>query len=441
MKDKNNENQYFHYIYFIETHKDKEKYKLRFSEGFNDKEIPKLELVNKKTCKIDNGLTFLSRVFRFKMDNFNDNFSITLTLEDPNKTKYELNINKNKMPPGKYFHIFLYDYEFTTKKLFKTKSPSELCKLSHEYQFNLYLEGIKDKFKDLEQNKIIEDLLVLTQLFFKGKAEYDFLFFMSVFIESYKRNSIKVLLLFFKFEGITELGEQNEEKINRIKDVINYLTANPEIIFNYIKKYDENDKKNLVNILHNIIFYFNYNFQKEKINIMLEDDKINKNLFNLILHYSQKFTELILPKKIISKFIKISNNFQEIKDIFKYNNDCYDILFVININKEIILSKYNTEEKIPPISIDQYVQPKEKDNLIEIVALITEIFLFQIENGSKFIIFPPIFFKKYLDLADGMNYDNLISLKNIMNKYIIKNIYFYLNLINFFYKIIYRHHQ
>ena len=36
------------------------------------------------------------------------------------------------------------------------------------------------------------------------------------------------------------------------------------------------------------------------------------------------------------------------------------------------------------------------------------------ENGSKFIIFPPIFFKKYLDLSNGINYDNLLSLKNII---------------------------
>ena len=76
---------------------------------------------------------------------------------------------------------------------------------------------------------------------------------------------------------------------------------------------------------------------------------------------------------------------------------------------QLLLSQVEPEEKIPPINIVQFVQPKEKDNLIEIVALFKEIFLFQIENGSKFIIFPPIFFKKYLDLSNGINYDNLLS--------------------------------
>ena len=428
MKDKN-ENIKFYYIYFIETHEESRNFNLSFSEGFKDKEQPKIEFINRKLSNDKNNLSFISGVYRFKMTNIKKNFEIVVVLKENNGNQFEQKINKN-MIKGNNLHFFLYNFHFhfyTNKKKVKEKlpSPSEYFNLTNEFQYQLYLESIKTKLKDSEQSKAINDLLICTQTLFVGeKAKYDFLFYISMFIECWKTNLIKRHLFCFRVERITGLGllnKENNERIYKAKEIINLLTKNPEEI---IKNFEEKEKLRYISFLYHIIFYFNIFFQSQKINEFLSDDNINEDLFVFILKYSDLLPILNISKDNLNKIVKIADNFKEIKNVLRYNNNSFDILFIINENKEYILEKYekyifDTKDKkekkvkINSIELENYITPRIEDKLMDIEILIKDIIKFQ-KRKNKFIIFSPSVFKKYLDFANEFNYDNLLILQDII---------------------------
>ena len=248
------------------------------------------------------------------------------------------------------------------------------------------------------------------------------MFYITIFIELFKLDITKIfntLILLFKTDRISELGIENQEVINEAKEIFNLIISNPEKeLIKFEKKYS--------NILYTIIFFFNYYYQKEKIYIMLDNDNINKNLFEYILHNPKYISTLNLSKELLDKFIKQANNFSETKVILKYNNNCFDLLFAINENKELIFNIYNLQkekieknkkinyEEIVPIKIEEYTQLKEND-LINIIGFIKEIIHEQNEKKIKIISFSSNFFQKYLDDYAKDNLGNLLLVQNIVH--------------------------
>ena len=354
-----NEIQKFQYIYFIEVHEDNRSFNLSISDGFKEKEYPEIEFVNEilRNKEKDNNIMFICGVYRFKMYNIKDNFEIKILLKENNGNKFEQKINK-KMIKGNNLHFFLYNFQFISKKKgMKLPSPSYSFNLTNDFQFQLYLESIKVKYKDLEeQTKPLNDLLLSTQNLFLGeKAKFEFIFYIFVFIECYKTNLIKRHLICFKIERITGFGEKNKEIINRAKDLINSIAKNPEEIMKNIEEYEKNK---YLNLLYQIIFYFNIYCQSAKVKELLDNDQMNKNLFLFISKYSYSLPKISLPKEHISEIVKISGRFKEIKNILYYNNDCFDILSIIKENEEYILEIYKQKKK--------KVKAKEKQGKKEI---------------------------------------------------------------------------
>ncbi len=404
MKDKD-KNQNEHYIYFIETHETGKNFHLSLPKGF-EKEL--FYEAKKNKLKEQN---FICLVYRFKIKNNKENYKLTL-IEDNHKTKYEKEITK-EMIRGSYVHYFLYSIEFKTKK-----KVIYLCNLSHDFQFKLYFKSIQEKSNELEQKIQLKDLILSTQLLFIGQKFFEFLFYLNVFKKCYTSILVKRQLYAFRFEKLNGIGEKNPDEIEQLKNINNSITNNPNIVLKICK--GENERIKLTEILFNIIFYFNSNFQKEKVNTLLENDNLNKNLFKTIIENYIFFPTLSLSKEILNKIIKSAENFNHIKNILKFNNNVYDILFVIRDNIDFILEKFTFKEinekkkviKKVPIKIEEYAVPKETDDIGAIVGLIKEIDFFQIE--SQFIIFSPEFFQKYMELYDGKNYYNLLFLKDII---------------------------
>ena len=419
MKDKN-KNPGEHYIYFIETHEINKKFELSISQGI------KVELLYEEITNQLKNLIFTSLVYRFKIKNMKEKLPITIQIEDKKKNKYEKKIIKD-MVRGSNIHFFLYNVEFRPTKgalhNIHNSAPSYIYHLSDQQQYQLYNKSIIEKFKDNEQERMIKELILSTQLLFIKGRQFEFLFYLKIFRECYESIIVKKQLYSFRLERIKGLGDQKLNKIEEIQKDINLIKDNPDIV---LKISRENEKIILSNCLYSIIFYFNYNFQKEKINDLLEDDNINQNLFKQILEHSHMFPNLLISKEALNIFIKCAENFSQIKDILKYNNNVNDILLIINDNLDFIFDKYKSNQfnernkskkKNNPLKIEEYAEPKENDDIGSIIGLIKSINLFQKEN-EQFIIFSPVFFKKYMDFYDGQNYENLLFLKEIIENMI-----------------------
>ena len=430
MKNKN-ENSKFHYIYFIEAHEATRVFNFSISDGFKKTEPSEIEFINEQVSNNNNDILFICGVYRFKMNNIKDNFEITILLKENNGNIFEQKINK-KMIKGHNVHFFLYNFHFQSiskNKRNKFPSPSYSFNLTNEFQYQLYLESIKIKYKDLEleleKTRALNDLLLCTQTLFIGEnIQFDFLFYISIFIACYKTKLIKRHLICFKIERITELRTINKEIINKAKDLFNSLAKNPEEI---IKNIEENEKNKYLNLLYQIILYFNIYFQSTKVNELLDDDKINNNLFSFIAKSSHILPKPSLSRDHLNSIVKICERFKEIKNVLYYNKDCYDILFIINENKKHILEKYKqrknkdkTKEKKEknekkPIELGEYIEPKINDSLFDIDLLIQDINIFRQKTNTKFIIFSPILFRKYLYYINGFNYDNILIFQKIIN--------------------------
>ena len=416
-----------HSIYFIESHQTNQVYNSPYIEKFDETNPPKIELIKEKISTEENSLNVISKIYKFMVNKIDIKFEITVLIEDTeSNNKFEKKIVYN-MVKTKNTNIFLYNFNFQLIEKenyneiqnFLYSPSSNFFELSEESQFHLYLEDIESKYKDLEKEKenIIKDLILSTQNFCLGKEkQYDFLFYLTIFNLCYKTDLINRLLLSFKPERIIKIGNIKNDKINDINELkylINSISSNPEPISKILYKKEKYR-------LYNLIFYFNYNFQTDKINLMLDNININIYLYKFIAANSHFLPNLKVSLEKINDIIKECTTLDEIKNIFFYYNDCYDILYIIAKNKEFIFEKYNKKINLEEkqnnkhaIILEDYIQPKEKDDLKKIYALIKEIIEFQKKESSKFVVFSVEILKKYLALSEGTNYCNLCIIQDI----------------------------
>ena len=284
----NEKNNIPHSIYFIESHQTNKVYNSPYIEKFDETNPPQIELIKEKISTEKNSLNVISKIYKFMVNKIDIKFEITVLIEDTeSNNKFEKKIVYN-MVKTKNTNIFLYNFNFQLIEKenyneiqnFLYSPSSNFFELSEESQFHLYLEDIESKYKDLEKEKenIIKDLILSTQNFCLGKEkQYDFLFYLTIFNLCYKTDLINRLLLSFKPERIIKIGNIKNDKINDINELkylINSISSNPEPISILYKK----EKYRL----YNLIFYFNYNFQTDKINLMLDNININIYLYKFI---------------------------------------------------------------------------------------------------------------------------------------------------------------
>ena len=84
--------------------------------------------------------------------------------------------------------------------------------------------------------------------------------------------------------------------------------------------------------LFSIIFYFNFISNKERIQIMISKNKINKYIYKRLIKYDPLFEGIRLTKQQVQEAINIFTTFDELKNIFKYyKSNVADLLQIINI--------------------------------------------------------------------------------------------------------------
>ena len=417
----NKKNTFYNYVYFIENHEKKEYFKIYLSRKCIV--ASDLELVQ----TIENTFEYEINIYRFKI--YPD--KVLKTFKNPEKCEIKINLrdrNNNK------FHTiitnlqmlkdnFLYDTKFEDPSiLFKRNSPKSL-NLTHIGQFNYYINYIRNELKCNKDTKENVSLISSTQKMLEEKEQkFEFSTYLIIFLECSAIENIQYHLDLFNPEKILQIGDLNNEKLNEIKNKFNLLESMPlsalcNINFDKIEIY-----KNKLFIL---IFYFNYNFDKERIQEMLNNKKINKYIYIGLLAFQQLFNGLILSKDHIQNIINFSDDFYELKKALKYCKNVLELLEIINGNFKKFKDFYNNElnknkdiEKSKDLFIDfeKYVIQNKDDNIKEIVCQIQILYKVMLENDRKiFIIFSPSFFEKYIDLYYLNNLDNLIYINFLIS--------------------------
>ena len=410
----------FKYIYFIITYDKSKQLKAYLSPEY--KGFDTLEKINDNSFDAENGL-FTSDVYRFKL------MEEGLKLKEGQK-EYQIPVY---IENEKYQYIIkardlkrdYYEYNFEIKEI-------DVLLLDYQKQFEIYLDILRNKFQKKQNTPENEDFILSTQSLLTGpNKKYNFLFFLSIFLECFSTKYINRHLLLFKPEKIIGLGEVANKKINPMKNILNILAKKPERI--HIE--NEKDRQKTIDTFYSIVLYFNLHFQKEKVEEMIENEEIFGHLSEKLIKCSTFYEGLILPKKNVVILINKIDDYNQVLNVLPFlGKDVILFLEVINDEKDFIKNLIQKEKtkieaenqqikdkkkkkEIPVIEIENYVQPKKEDDIIQINGIVNELINYQQENGIFYIKFSYSFFEKYIDFNNGVNYDNIGLIKNIIDNY------------------------
>ena len=427
--ENNNKKKDFNYIYFIESHEKDKSAHLSLAkkiDGVDDLEVGQILINNKDGYLIS---IYKCRIYFKKIIDTNKNnhkFEFVINLLDKNKEKFKktisnIDINKNN---------FLFEFKFANAGLFNKILPPKSLQLSLEEYFNYYLNYFKDTLKFTKESEEINDLIFSVQKVLEEKNDnYNFNFYLKIFVECHKIKTIQNHLNLFKIERIN-IGQLDNEKMNEVEEVFNsYIEEPNKIISNINKKQKEEIYQIKLFIL--ILFYY-YNFKNENVQNLYDNENINKYIYKGLLNYTKFFKKYKLPEDQIHQVIKYSGKFNELKTALEYCSNTQDLLQLIddNLNKfnDCFLKAKDEYEKsnnvnkkninkltFPLIEVADYAIPTKDDNLNEIFDLIKKL-----EKGIKmsidkfYLIFDSSFFKKYIEINKDENLDNLLIIKKIM---------------------------
>jgi len=162
---------------------------------------------------------------------------------------------------------------------------------------------------------------------------------------------------------------------------------------------DNNNKTKMTSFL----FYFNYYYQKEIIDKMIEVKEIKSYVYDILI--KDKFNDLKLNKNSIKNLIKSSNNFEYLNIILTYNNNFLDLLEVINEESQFIkIAAFNlsigakSKNNNKSIKIKDFIECRENDNLEKIFEQIKKLIKYEIEEKIFFVFFIDTIFDNYFKI-------------------------------------------
>ena len=289
-------NKDFQYIYFIENHIISETSNIIVSHHYA--ETIELEIVEDKIHEYYKNFKYI--IYRFKI------FTSKLLSKLKEKKKLEIifklknsagNIFENKIIITDFYRdIFIYDFKFKELKgWFKTIKPPISINFNHTQQFEIYLDYIRKKLKLLQNTKENEDFIFSTQKLLIGESKkYEFSFYLMIFLECYSTKYIRLFLKLFKPKKIDKIGGLSPKKIKLITNLFEVFERNPNKILNKIQ---QKEKDEYSNCLFGIILYFNYNYKKEGIQRLLNNDNIKPFIFRALINYRNLFKNSHLINK------------------------------------------------------------------------------------------------------------------------------------------------
>ena len=404
-------NKEFHYAYFIESHDKSKQIKISLSPEYKNNDT--LELIQNKDNSENKNL--IDNIYSFKLfpDNFEKNkkfYKISLLLEEnkggnqSNKVESIIQIQDVKKD--------FYDYNFYNEKI-------NIIKLSNEQKFQIYIDYLKSK-KIKQGSKENEEFILSTQLLIAGRDNrYTFLFYLLIFLECYTTKLVHRHLLSFKPEKIRGLGKVSNIRLKQMSNILNLLAKKPE----KIRVEKEESRKRITELFYFVVLYYNINFEKAKVNDMLNDEKILDYVYKNIFKYKEKFENLIISVELDCKLLDKAEDYNQVLICLTFlGRDFLNFLNVINKKSDLILKFISEEEKKDEknekkiyIEAEKYVQPKPDDNLEKILNEINELKRYGMNTHKLLVKFTPDFVDQYIEYNQDNNINNLISLNHIIN--------------------------
>ena len=165
------------YVYFMIPYEKSKTFKIYISEEYRDYE--NLETIGEK--KVDESkFDLIVKVFRFKnlIKEKNKELKIPVIIEEENSAKHKFIIS------FKYIERDHYEYNFKLEQI-------DVLPLDYEKQFEIYLDILRDKYGIKQNMKENEDFIFVSQNLIKGDKKFNFLFYLNIFVESYKTNLVR----------------------------------------------------------------------------------------------------------------------------------------------------------------------------------------------------------------------------------------------------------
>ena len=390
-------------------------------DSFNQEQIGSqveynyIYFIIKYEIKKDLNLSFIQNNFEATIENVrkikNENETIDL---------YRIQIEKDKIPEDNNLKILMINnktkfksedneiiihIEKDIKELFiyiinsKIKS-TELLFLRLAEQFKMYIEFLNQV--ESKENKY-ENLIISTLKFFEINDEYSFSLYILFFLEFYKSNYVSQILKLFDYDKlILSKKDINEE----VKNKINILANNPNEIFTE----DITNKEDLLQIFYKIITIFNYNFQTDKLEYLLENQN-NNIYFEKFISYIPKNSakNIKFSKKVILKLLSYAKNISDVNNILLIAGKDIITIFEILLEKEQEINElYKKDNK--KLILEKYIEIKQDDNINNLSEIIYKL---SKNKSLGFLKFSKTIITKYIEWNTN-NIDNLLHLKNII---------------------------
>ena len=337
---------------------------------------------------------------------------------DNEKQKYIAKIKfeeKKLFNKKKYDGIFLFDetrnnFIFDFKCEHKQGLDYATCvalskKLSQTEQLKLYIEFLKSP----EDQKIVLDLIEdAKSILIKGN--YEFTFFLDIFIYSYLINPMKDLLLLFKIENIFPKEQKIDPK--NYSMYLDFIETDPGIINQHFSKDDIQEK--YYKQFYTVLLYFRYKYEKEKVDDLLSKKGLWLYFKEIIPYYYKTFEKLKLPEGLIKEMANQNiEYFQTIEGIIYYLKSFEKILIFINQQKNVISDLSINEKKIININGDD-IKPNQEDNIENIFNETKKLVKYELEN-KKFVFIEVKFFIDYANIFYELkNLEKLLLLKKVI---------------------------
>ena len=334
------------YIYFTQCYEKGRQIKIKFESYY-------LEPFNTFETKNDKNIEYDINVYRLNIKPYlseiknGENFKIKLLLEDKEKGNFWKIIDKINFQQS----IFLFDNSFKPRPTFFTEiKPPEQYPLTSQKQYETYRRLLKD-----DEPEEITALVDSAKNLFKD-CKYDFSFFVSVFSDIILIKDLIAYSLLFEINNVDKIGVISQEKLFKAKTLVN-LNYN-KLINDTLEKIGGELKEMILEKIVLFLVYFDYHYQKDNINDLLHNEKINNFTYKSLIKNKKLFTNLHISKYHINKFISKANDYEELLDYLHLTSNFLVILEIINENKDLFIKLI--KENIKKIEEEKEKEKKEK---------------------------------------------------------------------------------
>ena len=399
-------------VYFIENHIQNEKVNIILSEKYNEAD----ELKQSKSGKIEsNHNSYIYTIYNFKVYTTKvkeKKLDIKIKIEADKGYKFEFNINITDFVRD----LFVYDFKYEKADDF---NPPLSVNLNNIQQFDIYLTFLRKTLKAVQNSFENEDFIFSTQKLLLGaEIKYEFSFYLMIFLECFTTKYVQRLLIIFRKDKIGSVGEIPPKKLGPMANVLKGFEKNPGRI---LDKIDEKSRDKYGKILVGIILFFNYNFNKERIIEVINQEALKLYMNKSLIEFSDLFKDLQFPADKIKNFINESKSSNEIINSLKYCKNVYELFNIIlidsNFRKICNICKSELEDKKEfEIDIESIVPIQSNDNIKNIYEIYILLFKLQkAELNYLFLRFKPTLCKKYISLFERKSVENLLYLKKLID--------------------------